>query len=116
MRESNVFHQDAESSRVLATGKASSERLQAKNRRKLSTAVDKSSFAGTTRCYRRHPQDYEQRRSAHGEIFCHRDVFFVDKLKCKIYELLLFALLRQDIYFNGEGTQIVFPTVGHGNA
>jgi hypothetical protein len=34
-----------------------------------------------------------------GEIFFHRDIFFVDKLKCKIYELLLFAHLRQAIYF-----------------
>jgi general secretion pathway protein A len=61
--------------------------------------VDKSSFPGTTGSYPRHPQDCEQSRSAHGEIFFHRAVFFVDKLKCKIYELLLFAHLRQAIYF-----------------
>jgi hypothetical protein len=82
-------------------------------RLKLSTAVDKSSFPGTTRSYPRRPQDYKQRRSAHGEIFFHRDVFFVDKLKCKIYELLLLAHLRQDNLFLLRRNSTVFPTVGH---
>ena len=76
--------------------------------KKLSTIVDKSSFPETPGPYRPHPQNYKQERGAQRENFFHRSNFFVDKIKLKIYVLLL-AHLRQGNLFLGSATvSIVF--------